>query len=60
MKEKYFVTSSVRVMRYLYALGFEKESFATKDGRESWRFELSDRLFESLDFYKKMRELNRK
>ena len=34
MEEKIFNVSSVRLMRYLYALGFEKESYMNKNNKE--------------------------
>lgn len=57
MKE-YFNVSSIRMMRFLYALGFAKESYFDKNGKERWRFERTDRLLESVDFYKEMRRRN--
>lgn len=53
---KYYNVSSVRLMRYLYSLGFEKESYISKSGKENWRFEKSDDLQESLDFFYYMRK----
>lgn len=57
MKE-YFCVSSTRMAKFLYSLGFDKESFYNKDGKEKWRFEKSNELLVAVDFYKKMRELN--
>ncbi len=51
----YYNVSSVRLMRYLYSLGFNKESYINKKGKENWRFEKSDALQEALDFYFYMR-----
>lgn len=56
--EKYFNASSVRMMRFLYALGFDKESYLDKNGREHWRFLITDNLLEALQFYKEMRKKN--
>jgi hypothetical protein len=42
-------------MRFLYSLGFDKESYYTKNKIENWLFEKSDDLKESLDFYFYMR-----
>lgn len=53
--EKYFIASSVRVMRYLYALGFEKESFINDNNRENWKFKYTNALQKALDFYFYMR-----
>ena len=59
MEDKYFTASSVRLMRFLYALGFEKESFVNDKGYENWKFKDSEGLRESLDFYFYMRKRNR-
>ena len=53
---KYFNASSVRLARYLYSLGFPKESHINKNGIENWRFEHSSDLQEALDFYFYMRK----
>lgn len=39
MYKKYFIASSKRLMRYLYALGFQKESFINSNNYENWKFE---------------------
>ena len=44
--------------RFLYCLGFDKESYFDKNGKEKWRFEKTDELMESVEFYKKMRQKN--
>ena len=49
MKIKY-CCESVRLCRFLYSLGFDKESIM-KDGKEQWLFERSPELQESLDFF---------
>lgn len=59
MNKDYFNVSSVRLMRFLYSLGFEKESYFTKQNKENWRFEKSDALQEALDFFFYMRNKNR-
>lgn len=46
-------------MRFLYALGFEKESYINNKQKENWRFIKSDALQEALDFYYYMRNKNR-
>jgi hypothetical protein len=51
---KKFRATSIRLMRFLYGLGFDKESEFI-DGKETWLFEKSDELFESLDFFFDMR-----
>jgi hypothetical protein len=53
MTEK-FQAKSIRLMRFLYGLGFDKESIFI-DGKESWLFKKSDELQESLDFFFSMR-----
>lgn len=49
--KKYFTATSVRLCRFLYSIGFDKESFINDNGDENWRFEYSDDLQECLDFY---------
>ena len=56
MNKQYFNVSSVRLMRFLYALGFDKESYISNSGKENWRFEKSDALQEALDFFFYMRK----
>ena len=48
--EKKFIAKGIRLMRFLYSLGFDKESILI-DGKECWAFEKSDKLQEALDFY---------
>lgn len=57
--DKYYNVSSIRLMRFLYALGFEKESYINNKQKENWRFIKSDALQEALDFYYYMRNKNR-
>lgn len=45
-------------MRFLYALGFRKESYINKQGKENWRFIYDDNLAKSLEFYRQMRNQN--
>ena len=59
MEKKYYNVSSVRLMRFLYALGFNKESYFDKNGKENWRFIIDNNLIESLDFYRTMRNKNK-
>lgn len=54
--KRYYNVSSLRLMRFLYALGFDKESYINKNGKENWRFEYSDSLQECLNFYYKIRK----
>lgn len=54
MKNKY-KCESVRLCRYLYGLGFDKES-VYENGKEYWLFEKSDDLQKSLDFFFCMRK----
>lgn len=46
------------MMRFLYALGFQKESYLNSKGKENWRFENTEDLQESLEFYRYMRNKN--
>lgn len=48
-----------RLSKYLYSLGFSRESFCF-NGKEYWIFNKSDDLQESLDFYFYMRTKTRK
>ena len=59
MEIKYYNVSSVRLMRFLYALGFSKESYFDKNGKENWRFIIDNNLIEALDFYHRMRKRNK-
>ena len=45
-------------MRFLYSLGFEKESYINSNGKENWRFKHTNDLQKSLDFYFYMRKIN--
>lgn len=55
-QEKYFIASSVRMMRFLYSLGFDKTSFINRKGIENWKFRHSNKLQEALNFYFYMRK----
>ena len=55
---EYFNVSSVRMARFLYSLGFDKESYFDKNGHERWRFQKTDDLLEAVAFYKEMRRRN--
>ena len=46
---------SVRLCRYLYSLGFDKQSIEYND-QEVWLFDKSNELQEALDFYFSMRK----
>ena len=54
MKNK-FRCESVRLCRFLYGLGFDKESI-TYNGKEAWLFDRSEELQESLEFFFYMRK----
>lgn len=53
---KIFNVSSIRLMRFLYSLGFNKESFINDNGYENWKFNHTPELQEALDFYFKFRK----
>ena len=53
--QKKFVASSIRLTRFLYALGFDKSSIVDCAGAESWEFEHDELLQDALDFYFLMR-----
>ncbi len=59
MNKKYYNVSSVRLMRFLFALGFNKESYINSKGKENWRFENTENLQISLKFYHDMRNKNK-
>lgn len=54
MKNKYRC-ESVRLCRFLYSLGFDKES-TTYNNSEVWMFDKSSELQEALNFYFYMRK----
>ena len=54
MKQK-FKCESIRLCRYLYSLGFSKESKFNKKNHEYWLFEKTDLLQNALNFYFSMR-----
>lgn len=45
-----FKCESLRLCKYLYSLGFDKES-VIENGTEYWLFEKSSRLQKALDFF---------
>ena len=55
-KEKKFISKGIRLTRYLYSLGFEKESRII-DNKEFWVFNYDENLQKSLDFYFSMRKI---
>lgn len=55
MNNKY-KCKSVRLCRFLYSLGFEKESKFDENQKEYWLFERSQDLQKSLDFFFSMRK----
>lgn len=54
-KDQIFRTSNLRTMRFLYNLGFDKQS-ENNNGVESWVFKRTPELNESLDFFFYMRK----
>lgn len=50
-----FRCESIRLMRYLYSLGFDKKSMIENE-KEYWLFEKSNELQESLNFFFYMRK----
>lgn len=55
MEKEKFKCKSIRLCRYLYSLGFNKESKIDPHGNEYWLFERSYELQESLSFFFSMR-----
>jgi len=58
MKNKY-KCESIRLCRFLYSLGFDKESRFDENNKEYWLFERSQGLQKSLDFFFSMRRKTR-
>lgn len=56
---KKYKCESVRLCRYLYGLGFDKESEFDKNNKEYWLFDKTENLQEALDFFFYMRKKNR-
>lgn len=50
-----FRCESIRLIRYLYSLGFDKKSIKEQN-KEYWLFEKSEKLQESLNFFFYMRK----
>ena len=50
-----FKCESIRLCRFLYSLGFEKESRFDENKKEYWLFERSKKIKKSLDFFFCMR-----
>lgn len=59
MNNKY-KCESIRLCRFLYSLGFDKESKFNENGDEYWLFETNQDLQKSLDFFFSMRRKRRK
>lgn len=55
MNKKYRC-ESIRLCRFLYSLGFDKESRFDEKNKEYWLFERSPELQKSLDFFFSMRK----
>lgn len=55
MKNNKYRCQSIRLSRFLYSLGFDKESVINND-KENWLFERSPELQECLDFFFYMRK----
>ena len=55
MNENKFISKGIRLTRYLYSLGFNKESKII-NGKEVWIFDYDENLQKSLDFYFCMRK----
>lgn len=52
---EYFRVNNTRLAKYLYSLGFDKQSEMINE-KETWLFEKSEDLQESLDFFFYMRK----
>lgn len=51
-----FICKSIRLCRYLYSLGFNKESKFDGSNNEYWVFDKTDSLQNALNFYFSMRK----
>ena len=58
--KRYYKCESIRLCRYLYSLGFEKESKIDMNKREYWLFKRSDELQSALSFFFSMRKKMKK
>ena len=58
--KRYYKCESIRLCRYLYSLGFEKESKIDMNKREYWLFKRSDELQNALSFFFSMRKKMKK
>lgn len=56
MSTNKYKCESVRLCRFLYGLGFDKESRFDENNKEYWLFEKSQELQNSLNFYFSMRK----
>lgn len=52
----YYKCESIRLCRYLYSLGFDKESIVDENGKEYWLFKRNRMLQKALDFFFIMRK----
>jgi len=59
MKKGLYKCESIRMCRYLYSLGFNKQSHFDINGKEYWTFERSRMLQMALDFFFSMRKKNK-
>ena len=55
-KENKFISKGIRLTRYLYSLGFEKESRIINN-KEFWVFDYDETLQKASDFYFSMRKI---
>ena len=55
--EEFYKCESVRLCRFLYSLGFDKQSKFDENGKEYWIFKKDQELQKSLDFFFAMRKL---
>ena len=58
--DKKYKCESVRLCRFLYSLGFDKESMFDENNKEYWLFEQTQDLQKSLDFFFIMRKKQKK
>lgn len=52
----YYKCESIRLCRFLYSLGFDKQSKIDQNGKEYWLFKKNVELQNALDFFFSMRK----
>lgn len=53
---EYYKCESIRLCRFLYSLGFDKQSKTDQNGKEYWLFKKNVELQNALNFFFSMRK----